>query len=1012
MNEIAKVLSQAIKEGRWVNISYRNKEGKVTFFWIAIKNIIPDKKEIVVDMFNMVKSKDLNCISTTLSFSGILTASIISFSSYTVPESLIDRINQDPDAYSWLGSEMNTTDVLSYYQQCSEMDNDPYQKTHCMVPGVDCNTLLNQQSFQLDDKQFAFAVKNILDKYKGADKSQSLYTLALSFLAIDKGRKTYIVGYYDVDLDIQKKTLVIDAEKRFNTSFLWSEANKEVEEKESSVTKEKVSLFGYISMDPSEFIKLYQDNPEKGFAILKDGLHSGEVIDTRPNLMILERKFQVNLEETYETIRQEQKEGNLTYPMKAFFGDISRSVYNHARNNPDLVIMDRNINVDQMRVLYDSLRFPLTYVKGPPGTGKTQTLLNVILSAFENKKTVLICSGNNKPVDGIIQRLSMKYKGEEVTFPFLRLGNNDEVDKALEVIYQRSISQHFYSNQEKPISQIQESHESEMKDLVSKLASYEEKQQTKEKIDTIKKFIKSPENSDPSLKEYLESTLKEEQQKYDSLPEVTNEMVLSLFTPVEEDEKFQGMLYFYSLSFIEKLKSPEYEELRYISYIVDKTERLKEFNEWTRSDSNLEKLLKVFPIIFTTNISASKLGSGRTKFDLVIMDEAGQCNVADALLPTERGRNLLLVGDESQLRPVVLLEKGLDDHIREKHHVDLSFSYSRNSILSSMKKRDNISKRIFLRYHYRCGRKIVSFANERFYGGQMSLKYLHEEGEMSLLNVDNENTGGPKNSNYTEACAVVDYVVKNKAYHTTILTPFVAQATLINEMLSEKGIDSVHCGTVHTMQGAEDDVIIFSPSISKTTSKRTLNWINEAPEIVNVGVTRARKKLIVAADRNAIAALDLRRETDLGQLIDYVEKNGNVSVPSNEEYSVSIGYSNNSQAEAELMKTITQFTSVYPDFTVKRNVLLKTVFPEEPDFAYSRQEFDEVLYHDGKPYVAIEVNGSEHSSDYKVQARDKKKRDLCEKRKLKLLVIDNKDVKDYETLVGVIQGWRKKAEEK
>ena len=66
VNEIAKVLSQAIKEGRWVNISYRNKEGKVTFFWIAIKNIIPDKKEIVVDMFNMVKSKDLNCISSTL----------------------------------------------------------------------------------------------------------------------------------------------------------------------------------------------------------------------------------------------------------------------------------------------------------------------------------------------------------------------------------------------------------------------------------------------------------------------------------------------------------------------------------------------------------------------------------------------------------------------------------------------------------------------------------------------------------------------------------------------------------------------------------------------------------------------------------------------------------------------------------------------------------------------------------------------------------------------------------
>ena len=59
-------------------------------------------------------------------------------------------------------------------------------------------------------------------------------------------------------------------------------------------------------------------------------------------------------------------------------------------------------------------------------------------------------------------------------------------------------------------------------------------------------------------------------------------------------------------------------------------------------------LNNAFPIIFSTNISSSRLGNPEYKFDLVVMDEAGQCNVAHALIPVAKAESLLLVGDPNQ----------------------------------------------------------------------------------------------------------------------------------------------------------------------------------------------------------------------------------------------------------------------------------------------------------------------------------------------------------------------------
>ena len=186
------------------------------------------------------------------------------------------------------------------------------------------------------------------------------------------------------------------------------------------------SLFNYIKMDMDEFARIFVDNFSYYQEIIRKNLRYGEIINTRPDIMLLQKESPVDLTETYDVIEEKYESNLLSTPLKSFFGNITRK-NNIRRKEPSIIIYDKRININQMRVLYNALKYPVTYVQGPPGTGKTQTIINVTLSSFYNDKTMLICSANNKPVDGIVEKLQFKYRNEVVNFPYLRLGNYEDV---------------------------------------------------------------------------------------------------------------------------------------------------------------------------------------------------------------------------------------------------------------------------------------------------------------------------------------------------------------------------------------------------------------------------------------------------------------------------------------------------------------------------------------------------------------------------------------------------------
>ena len=72
----------------------------------------------------------------------------------------------------------------------------------------------------------------------------------------------------------------------------------------------------------------------------------------------------------------------------------------------DHLIMPFHSNIDQRNAIRAALTHQISIIDGPPGTGKTQTILNLIASLIAQGKTVGVVAGANSAVDNVIDKLT------------------------------------------------------------------------------------------------------------------------------------------------------------------------------------------------------------------------------------------------------------------------------------------------------------------------------------------------------------------------------------------------------------------------------------------------------------------------------------------------------------------------------------------------------------------------------------------------------------------------------
>ena len=970
-------IGEAIRQGKYLSITYKNKQGEVKHFWISILDITSNDK-IVVNMFNVMKDEPI--LNTTISISAIQRAELLKFSHYDVPDQLVKKINEEESLQVYEFDRYNNN-ILNYYLECYKANNDPFlHKTH-LIPEIDLTELIKQNPYQLSKEQ----QKHIITEIYNNDYSKFHdYKLALCEFSIDiESKGKFVVAYRELTYDPVKKTILINRTTHFNPNFYIKDV--------------KYSLSYYTDLSNSDFEEHYLIDKEQTIELLSGNFKSGELINTRPEVVVLGYS-KIDIAPIYDGINTEYENKEMQIPLKAFFKNASL-LDRKNRKEPHIVLYDNNVNIDQLRTIYNSLKYPVTYVQGPPGTGKTQTILNIVVNCLTNNKTLLITSNNNVPIDGIKEKLSLgKYQNKEILLPFIRLGNKQSTLEALQTIKKLYSYQTTDVPKETLLLNLKEKSKENNKLLLEKLQQYEEITDLEQNLEFIEGLL--------SKGSYwlLEQERQKLENKINAIPKIKDEEVKGIFEIIDGNFKLLQFFYYESLKYIKRLRTKDYIELIEILYILDEKEQVKEFNTWLSNDRNLEKFTKVFPIILTTNISSRRLGQ-KFKFDLLTIDEAGQCDIPTSLLPISKCKNMVLIGDTNQLKPIIVFEESKNEKLMHQFNIDKDYNYYNNSILSIYKKIDSISREILLSYHYRCGKKIIDYSNKRFYEQRLNLSAVKTNGTVKLLAVTNVNQIN-KNAQIEEAVAIVDYIKDNTLSDVFILTPFRNQEDVINHYLNQAkeigAIDSsISCGTIHKVQGQENKTIIISTAISKKTTQKTYDWIKNNSELINVGITRAKENLIVVTDLYAIDILS-KKEDDLYALISYAITNGTTEIAQSTVNKFTIGFSNNSKFEDEFYKTMQHYCSL-KDTRFKRNVKVIDLFPEEKNNKLvNKKEFDGVLFQNNSPKVVFEINGQEHYSNKRTMQSDSIKMDLLAQKDIHLLFIPNQYVKHYEFIRELI----------
>lgn len=1003
MNAVHRDIFRAIHEGKWLSIEYRNQEDKVTKYWIGIRNLDVRRRSLAVDGLHLAQ---YTVADLTIRIDSIQSSRIVEGSYCPVNEKLVEDIYLNPHKYKTLFDNVANLKILNYLEMCNRMDATPYIADYELVRYLDREKLVGE-TYTLSEEQFQEIVKKFQYKTRQPERrdgSLRLQQLAMNVLSIHTQRGLHVLAYRRLNLDIKGRVLRPDEEITVCTEF--------------TVDGTTQSIRKYLDAEDYELVKDFAKNQEE----IKDCInrHTGRrygMVDDMPYVIGLGMDIALDLHKEYKAIMKLYQEDKVPVPIRAFFGDLLERP--RARQASPITLINQRVNMDQLLAINNAMKYPVAYIQGPPGTGKTNTILNTIMTAFFNDKTVLFASNNNHPIDGVCDKLmSLTYRGRPIPFPILRLGNRDMVREAILYIRRQYEFTQSIPVFEGTLDRNKNERKQRARELSELLKKYDERLDFQERKETIQRMLEyqnSHEQSAQMLPFQIDLSgrqLRRIEKKLEDTGTVSEEQAIAL---VDDDvEELKKYLFYTGAGYMKRLDRDEFGKLREILYEEDLDKATEAFAKYVGEKKNLLRLQKIFPIIATTCISAHRLGEPEPLFDMVIMDEASQCNTAVSLVPILRGSSLMLVGDPQQLSPVILLDELVNEKLKRRYCVSEEYDYCKNSIYKVYLACDAVSDEILLHNHYRCHPRIIEFNNRKYYNSRLQIRTESQE-PIPLEYMDIQDTrANVKNTAPAEARAVAEYAARNKDRSIGVITPFVNQKLLIEQALKEEGVTNVTCGTVHAFQGDEKDVILFSTAITDQTQTGTYEWLKNNRELINVATSRARDKLIVLGSQKNLSRLHNREsDDDLYELVQYVRSNGQTMVTPKKTNSRALGVKPFSSVTEEaflhnLSHALGNIWLSQSRYAVHKEVPIAQVFEGNDSYSdlFYSGRFDFVVYErqgeQEMPVLAIELDGKEHYEDEVVRHRDQKKNRICEEHHLQLIRVENSYARRYNYIKDIL----------
>lgn len=499
----------------------------------------------------------------------------------------------------------------------------------------------------------------------------------------------------------------------------------------------------------------------------------------------------------------------------------------HARVATELVCDHTGLDPSQRAAVQLCSDSELAFVWGPPGTGKTVTLTHVVEELLAQHQRILLVSTTNAAIDQILARLAARpwFAQAIEAGTLIRLGRSSA-----------------------------ETYGAELGDIVTRMhgAHRTSLERLRARIGDATQQIR-----------YAHALLAE------LAPAVVAQQ--SLFAGPPPRLRAAALSRVFSPGLSDALASAgAADQLRAIEQRITRLDRVRTLARarvaaHAAADRELEARIVGSARIIMCTLTNAHLSPALAaqRFDVLIAEEAGMATLPPLFYAACLcRRRAIVVGDPRQLPPIVQSDDAVVRRAIGRNIFDIAVPDPARSEVVAM-----------LDVQYRMHPAIGALVGRLFYDDRLvhaadratteeiaarppfpgrAVAVVDTEGRTSCQ----RSAKGSSRINAASAeltASLALEAVRGGSTSIGVITPYAAQAAEIRRMLAARGItDAVECSTIHRFQGRECDVVIID--LVDAAPLRPSALVGDAPNLLNVSISRARGKLVIVADVAYFAA--------------------------------------------------------------------------------------------------------------------------------------------------------------